>query len=88
MDNYEYSPQELKIIVDIANKRDIPIFIGKDSIMALSRWSFKPLIKFSINGFSPLVELDFNNIDYCLNYCEEIIDYLKIFMQEQVTIKS
>lgn len=88
MDNYEYSPQDLKIIVDIANKHDIPIFIGKDSIMALSRWNFKPLIKFSIHGCSPLVELVFNNLDHCINYCEEIIDYLKIFMQEKVTFKS
>lgn len=88
MSNYEYSPQELKIIVDIANKHDIPIFIGKDSIMALSRWSFKPLIKFSIHGCIPLVELDVKNLDHCLDYCEEIIDFLKIFMEEKVAFES
>ena len=84
MDNYEYSPQELKIIVDIANKHKIPISLGDDSITIHSKQDFKPLLKFSAKGFSPLLGFDFNSI----NYYQEIIDDSKIFMQEQVTIKS
>lgn len=84
MDNYEYSPQELKIIVDIANKHKIPISLGNDSITVHSKFDFKPLLKFSINGFSLLVGFCFDS----LNYYQEIIDDSKIFMQEKVTTKS
>lgn len=91
MDNYEYTPQELKIIVDIANKHRIPISIGndwsslgEDSIIIHSKRDFTPLLIFSIRGFNLLVEFDFNSLDYY----EEIVKYSKIFMQEQVTIKS
>ena len=80
MKNYEYSPEELKIIMDIANKHKIPISIGDDLITIHSKQNFKPLLKFSINGFSLLVGFGFNNIDYY----EEIIDDSKIFMQEKV----
>lgn len=80
MDNYEYSPQELKIIMDIANKQKIPISLGNDSIIIHSKRDFKPLLNFSINGFSLLVGFGFYNIDYY----EEIIDDSKIFMQEKV----
>lgn len=54
MDNYEYSPQELKIIVDIANKHKIPISIGDDSITIHSKCDLKPLMVFSINGMEVL----------------------------------
>lgn len=50
MNNYEYSPQELKIIIDIANKHKIPISIGDNSITVHSKRDFKPLMVFSING--------------------------------------
>jgi len=50
MKNYEYSPEELKIIIDIANKHKIPISLGDDSITIHSKRDFKPLLKFSING--------------------------------------
>lgn len=83
MDNYEYSPQELKIIVDIANKHQIPISLGNDSIAIHSKLDFKPLLKFSANGFSLLVGFGFDSI----NYYQEIIDDSKIFMQEKVTLK-
>lgn len=54
MDNYEYSPQELKIIMDIANRHKIPISLGDDLITVHSKWDFKPLIKFSTNGMEVL----------------------------------
>lgn len=54
MDNYEYTPQELKIIIDIANKHKIPISIGDNSIVIHSKRDFKPLLKFSTNGMKVL----------------------------------
>ena len=78
MDNYEYSPQELKIIMDIANKNKIPISIGDNSIVIQSKQDLKPLMVFSDIGFSLLVESGYNDLDY----------YKKIFMQGKVTIKS
>lgn len=87
MENYEYSPQELKIIMDIANKHKIPISIGNEfgkySIIINSKRDLTPLMIFSIRGFNLLVGFDFNSLDYY----EEIIKYSKIFMQEKVTIK-
>ena len=52
MDNYEYSPQELKIIIDIANKHKIPVSIGDNSVTIHSKWDLKPLMVFSKNGFT------------------------------------
>ena len=78
MNNYEYSPQELKIIMDIANKNEIPVSLGDDSITVHSKRDFMPLMTFSKNGFSLLVEPEFNNLDY----------YQKIFMQSKVDLKS
>ena len=87
MNNYEYTPQELKIIMDIANKHKIPILIGnefgEDSIIINSKRDLTPLMIFSIRGFNLLVGFDFNSIDYY----EEIIKYSKIFMQEKVAVK-
>lgn len=90
MDNYEYSPQELKIIIDIANKHKIPISIGnnwsslgEDSVIIHSKLDFTPLLIFSIRGFNLLVGFDFNSLDYY----EEIVKYSKIFMQEKVEFK-
>lgn len=54
MDNYEYSPAELKIIIDIANKHKIPISLGDDSITIHSKQDFKPLMAFSTNGIEIL----------------------------------
>ena len=79
MDNYEYSPEELKIIVDIANKNKIPISIGDDSIMIHSKQDFKPLITFSINGMEVLPNIGI--------YYPEIESDCKILMCE-VTLKS
>jgi len=78
MNNYEYSPQELKIIVDIANKHKIPISIGDNSIVIQSKQDLKPLMVFSTDGFKLLAETGYNDLDY----------YKKIFMQGKVTIKS
>ncbi|AAP74508.1 hypothetical protein phiJL1_ORF79 [Lactobacillus phage phiJL-1] len=50
MNNYDYSPQELKIIMDIANKHKIPISLGDSSITIHSQQDFKPLMVFSVNG--------------------------------------
>jgi len=79
MDNYEYSPEELKIIVDIANKNKIPISIGDDSIMIHSKQDFKPLMTFSINGMEVLPNIGI--------YYPEIESDCKILMCE-VTLKS
>jgi len=84
MKNYEYSLEELKIIVDVANKHKIPISIGDDSIVIQSKQDFYPLMEFSTRGLDIPIDLNSNTI----NYYQEIIDDLKIFMQEQVTIKS
>ena len=78
MDNYEYTPQELKIIVDIANKHKIPISIGDNSIVIQSKQDLEPLMVFSDIGFSLLAETGYNDLDY----------YKKIFMQGKVTLKS
>lgn len=76
MDNYEYSPQELKIIVDIANKHKIPISLGDNSIIIHSQQDFKPLMVFSTSGFNILIDPNLNNIDYR----REISNISKIFM--------
>lgn len=78
MDNYEYSPQELKIVMDIANKHDIPVSLGDDSITIHSKQDLKPLMEFSTTGFILLAEPGYNGLDY----------YKKIFMQGKVTLKS
>lgn len=78
MDNYDYSPQELKIIMDIANKHKIPISLENDSITIHSKQDLKPLMVFSSNGFSLLVEPGYNNLDY----------YQKIFMQGKVSVNA
>lgn len=77
MINYSYSPAELKIIIDIANKNEIPISIGDDSVIIHSKWDLKPLMIFSKNGFNMPAKLGFNNLDY----------YRKIFMEEKVAFK-
>jgi len=65
MKDYEYSPEELKIIVDVANKHKIPISIGDDSITVHSKRDFKPLLKFSVNGMEvlPNIELYYKEIE-------------------------
>lgn len=78
MNNYEYSPQELKIIIDIASKHKIPISLGDNSIVIQSKQDFNPLMVFSDIGFSLLVEPGYNGLDY----------YQKIFMRGKVTLKS
>jgi len=50
MINCPYSLEELKIIVDIANKKKIPISISDRSITIHSKWDLKPLMVFSTNG--------------------------------------
>ena len=84
MNDYDYSPQELKIIVDIANKHKIPISLGNGSITIHSQQDFKPLMVFSTSGFNILIDPNLNNIDYR----REISEVSKIFMQEKVIIKS
>ena len=79
MKDYEYSPEELKIIVDIANKHKIPISIGDDSITIHSKWDLKPLMVFSTNGMEVLPNIGI--------YYPEIESDCKILMCE-VTPKS
>ena len=79
MKDYEYSPEELKIIVDIANKHKIPISIGDDSITIHSKWDLKPLMVFSTNGMEVLPNIGI--------YYPEIESDCKILMCE-VTLKS
>ena len=75
MNNYEYTPQELKIIVDIANRHKIPISLGDNSIKIHSKQDLEPLMMFSTSGFSLLAKPGSNNLNY----------YQKIFMQGKVT---
>jgi len=85
MINYEYSPQELKIIMDIANKNKIPVSFYYDDevpIIVHSKYDFKPLLKFSEHGFKFL--LDFNLYD--LKHNREAGGYIIKFMQEEVII--
>ena len=84
MNNYEYSPQELKIIMEIANKNEIPISLGDDSITIHSKQDLTPLMVFSTNGFSIKIDFNLNNIDYR----REISKLSKIFMQGKVAIES
>lgn len=72
MDNYEYSPQELKIIIDIANKNKIPISIGDNSITVHSKRDFKPLMVFSTSGMEVLPNIGI--------YYQEIESYCEILM--------
>jgi len=79
MKNYEYSPEELKIIIDIANKHKIPISLGDDSIIIHSKQDFKPLLKFSANGMYILPNIGI--------YYKEIESDCEILMCG-VTVKS
>jgi len=85
MINYGYSPQELKIIIDIANKHKIPISFYYDdevSIVIHSKHDFKPLLKFSEHGYEILIDFNLNNLEYY----NEAGGYIIKFMQEEVTI--
>ena len=79
MDNYEYNPQELKIIIDIANKHKIPISIGDNSVTIHSKQDLKPLMVFSKNGMEVLPNIGI--------YYHEIEKDCEILMCG-VTIKS
>lgn len=80
MNNYEYSPQELKIIMDIANKHKIPISLGDNSITIHSKRDLEPLLRFSTYGFSLFVGFGY----YKFDYYKEIVRDSKIFMQDKV----
>lgn len=80
MDNYEYSPAELKIIIDIANKNKIPITFyynnGDYKVNIHSRQDFKKLFSFSHLGADSYVPFSSSN----LKYFNEISQLLKVFM--------
>lgn len=80
MKNYEYSYQELKIIVDIANKNEIPITFyynnGNPKVNIHSCHDFKKLFSFSHLGAESYVPFSAENI----KYFNEISQLLKLFM--------
>lgn len=77
-----YSPKELKIIIDIANKHKIPISLGDDSITIHSKQDLKPLMMFSTSGLDILISYSYNNV----GYYREVGKFLRIFMLEKVTV--
>lgn len=77
-----YSPKELKIIIDIANKHKIPISLGDNSITIHSKQDLKPLMVFSTSGLDILISYSYNNV--C--YYQEVGQFLRIFMLEKVTV--
>lgn len=80
MINYPYSPAELKIIIDIANKNKIPITFyynhGNPKVNIHSRHDFKKLFSFSHLGADSYVPFSAENI----KYFNEISQLLKVFM--------
>jgi len=80
MINYPYSPAELKIIIDIANKNEIPITFyynnGKPKVNVHSRQDFKKIFSFSHLGVNSYVPISSNNI----KYFNETAQLLKPFM--------
>ena len=80
MINYPYSPAELKIIIDIANKNKIPITFyynnGNPKVNIHSRQDFKNLFSFSHLGTESYVPFSAENI----KYFNEISQLLKLFM--------
>lgn len=80
MDNYEYSPQELKIIIDIANKNKIPITFyynhGNPKVNIHSRQDFKKLFSFSHLGVNSYVPFSSENTERF----SEASQLLKTFM--------
>jgi len=80
MINYPYSPAELKIIIDIANKNEIPITFyynnGKPKVNVHSRQDFKKIFSFSHLGVNSYVQISSNNI----KYFNETAQLLKPFM--------
>lgn len=80
MINYPYSPAELKIIIDIANKNKIPITFyynsGNPQVNIHSRQDFKKMFSFSHLGVNSYVPFSKENI----KYFNEISQILKMFM--------
>lgn len=80
MINYPYSPAELKIIIDIANKNEIPITFyynnGNPKVNVHSRHDFKKLFSFSHLGVDSCVPISSGNI----KYFNETAQLLKPFM--------
>lgn len=73
MINYSYSPAELKIIIDIANKNKIPItfYYSNDNpqVNIHSRRNFKKLFSFShlgVNSYVPFSTEKYNELSQLL----------------------
>lgn len=73
MINYSYSPEELKIIIDIANKNEIPITFyynnGNPQVNIHSRRNFKKLFSFShlgVNSYVPFSTEKYNELSQLL----------------------
>jgi len=73
MINYQYSPAELKIIIDIANKNKIPITFyynsGNPQVNIHSRRNLKKLFSFShlgVNSYVPFSTEKYNELSQLL----------------------
>lgn len=80
MNNYEYSPQELKIIIDIANENKIPITFyynhGNPIVNIHSHQDLKKLFSFSHLGVNSYVPFSKENTERFT----EVSQLLKTFM--------
>ena len=85
MINYSYSPAELKIIIDIANKNKIPITFyynsGNPQVNIHSRQDFKKLFSFSHLGVDSCVPFSSNNLKY-FNETAQLLEPFMIKFQE------
>lgn len=85
MINYSYSPAELKIIIDIANKNEIPITFyynhGNPKVNIHSRQDFKKLFSFSHLGVDSCVPFSSINLK-CFNEIAQLLEPFMIKFQE------
>jgi len=85
MINYPYSPAELKIIIDIANKNEIPITFyynnGNPKVNIHSRQDFKKLFSFSHLGVDSCVPFSSSNLKY-FNETAQLLEPFMIKFQE------
>lgn len=90
MINYSYSPAELKIIIDIANKNKIPITFyynnGNPKVNIHSRQDFKKMFSFSHLGVNSYVLISSNNIKYFNETAQLLKPFMLKFQEVSVNI--
>lgn len=90
MINYPYSPAELKIIIDIANKNEIPITFyynnGNPKVNIHSRQDFKKMFSFSRLGVNSYVPFSSGNLKY-LNETAQLLNPFMVKLQEVGIVK-